>query len=60
MQRGADGMMIATGLRELMNFKVTSETKKWWDPHSLTASGRVFFRKTERGWEGYDGVVYAK
>jgi hypothetical protein len=60
MQRGADGMLIATELKELMSFRVTSETKKWWDPHSLAATGRVLFRKTEQGWEGYDGVVYPK
>jgi hypothetical protein len=61
MQRGADGMLIATELKELMSFRVTSaDSKKWWDPHSLTATGRVLFRKTEQGWEGYDGMVYAK
>jgi hypothetical protein len=60
MQRGADGLPIATQLKELMNFKITSQSQKWWDPHSLSGAGRVYFRKTEKGWEGFDGRVYEK
>jgi hypothetical protein len=58
MQRGAEGMMLATKLGELMTVKITSQPQKLWEPHSLSGNGRVYFRKTERGWEGYDGQIY--
>lgn len=58
LQRGADGMLVATQLKELMSFKIKSESKKWWEPHSLSGSGIVYFRKSEKGWRGFDGRVY--
>lgn len=57
-QGGSQGMMIATELKELFNFKITNEGKKLWDPQSLTVSGQVPFQKTEKGWLAFDGHVY--
>jgi hypothetical protein len=59
---GANAMGLAMELESLMDYTdlAPKDGKRWTDPRSLFGKGKVFFRKTEQGWEGYDGVIYAE
>jgi hypothetical protein len=57
---GANAMGLSMRLNSLMEYTdlAPRKGKKWSDPFSLAGKGKIFFRKTEQGWEGDDGVVY--
>ncbi len=51
-------MNLRSKLRSFMQYTIKNLGNKNWDPHTITGTGKLKFRKTEQGWEGSDGVVY--